>query len=480
MTSSLRAAFAAASPRITPRPAPLVSMLIYLAVLAAWAILFARALWLDNVWAWSAGIAYILYDTVLMAVVTYQTWPLRHAAPAAAAAAPDARPTLGIVIAAHNAAADLPAALAAIFTQSDPPDLVLIADDGSSDGTAALLAASYGLAAGSSVATGATHPTLRWLALPHLGKAQALNAALVQMSTDIVVTLDADTFLERDAVRNLRDAFAQDRALVAAGGVLVPICDASLTGRAMQFFQTYEYIRNMISRFAWMRIDSLLLISGAFAGFRREALLAVGGFDPDCLVEDYELTHRMHRYALDHDLRWRLAMVGSAMARTEAPSAIPAFMRQRRRWFAGFLQTQFWNRDMTGNSRYGALGTRMLPIKAIDTLQPVYGLTAFVLLLVFIATGQADIAVSVGGLILAKIVADFLNFMWSIHLYRRLTGGRTDANFPAACVAALLEPFSFQLLRHAGAAWGWIAFLRGSKDWGRASVTAQPRAERGR
>ena len=47
--------------------------------------------------------------------------------------------------------------------------------------------------------------------------------------------------------------------------------------------------------------------------------------------------------------------------------------------FAGFLQTQYWNRDMTGNRRYGALGLLMMPVKAIDTVQPIYGLTAFAL-----------------------------------------------------------------------------------------------------
>jgi hypothetical protein len=151
------------------------------------------------------------------------------------------------------------------------------------------------------------------------------------------------------------------------------------------------------------------------------------------------------------------------------------FLRQRRRWFAGFLQTQYWNRDMTGNARYGRLGLRMLPIKALDTLQPIYGLTAFVLLLALLVTGKTAIAVPVFGLITAKIVADFLVYLWTVHLYRRLTGGRTRTRFVAAVFAAILEPFSFQLLRHAGAAWGWIAFLRGNHEWGFAPAASPPR-----
>ena len=51
--------------------------LIYLSVVALWAVLFSRSVWLDNIWAWSAGIVYILYDTVLMLIVVWQTLPLR-------------------------------------------------------------------------------------------------------------------------------------------------------------------------------------------------------------------------------------------------------------------------------------------------------------------------------------------------------------------------------------------------------------------
>ncbi|MBN9993929.1 hypothetical protein JJD03_15080, partial [Listeria monocytogenes] len=77
-------------------------------------------------------------------------------------------------------------------------------------------------------------------------------------------------------------------ALVAATGVLAPICGPDLQGRFFEWFQTYEYVRNFLSRHAWERLNSLLLISGAFAAFRRDAVVAVGGFDPDCMVEDYE------------------------------------------------------------------------------------------------------------------------------------------------------------------------------------------------
>ena len=110
--------------------------------------------------------------------------------------------------------------------------------------------------------------------------------------------------------RAMRDAFADDRDLVAATGILLPVCDASLGGRLFEWFQTYEYLRNFLSRYAWSRMDSLLLISGAFAGFRRAPLIEVGGFDLDCLVEDYELIHRLKRHGVLTGRPWTTAVLG--------------------------------------------------------------------------------------------------------------------------------------------------------------------------
>jgi len=159
-------------------------------------------------------------------------------------------------------------------------------------------------------------------------------------------------------------------------------------------------------------------------------------------------------------------VVGDARATTDAPGTLPAFLRQRRRWFAGFLQTQYWYREMTGNRRYGKLGLMMLPVKAFDTMQPIYGVTAFALLVAFLLDGRFTIALSALGVIAAKIAIDLAFHTWSIHLYRRWSGDTRQTGLAQALLASILEPFTFQLMRHSGAAIGWLHFLTRRHTWG--------------
>jgi cellulose synthase/poly-beta-1,6-N-acetylglucosamine synthase-like glycosyltransferase len=449
-------------------------VLIHGAVLALWALLFTMAFYYTGVLAWSTGIVYVMYDTLLLGFVFWQTLSLarNHAAAPEQVAQTTVRVTLGVVVAAHNEASVLPLTLAALLGQHDAPDQVVVADDGSTDDTPGVMLRLYGLnppALGAMSPASPIQPTLRWLRLPHSGKARALNAAVVQMDTDTVLTVDGDTLLEPDAIGAMRQAFSDEPALVAATGVLAPVCRPTLGGRLFQWFQTYEYMRNFLSRYAWMQVGGLLLISGAFAGFRRKALVEVGGFDANCLVEDYELIHRLRRFSVLNGRAWTTRVLGTARARTEAPGTAGAFLRQRRRWFGGFLQTQYWYRDMVGDPRYGWLGLAMLPVKAIDTLQPLYGLTAFFLLVYYLLNGSLGVLTPVGWVIGAKIVLDLVFHLWSVHLYRRWaqSNGKLPVGFGLALLAALIEPFTFQILRHLGAAWGWVYFLTGHRSWGR-------------
>ena len=452
------------SPRRSPPPTPLASRAIHLGVLGLWVLLLGAPFGLHGVWVWSAGLIYVAYDTLLLVFTFWQTLPLLRGPPPPSGAVTPV--TIGVIVAARDEALVLPVTLKALLGQLDPPDRILIADDGSTDATPQVLHDLYGLEPPELGAMETAHPLIHWLRLGGGGKARAMNTALSLIDTDVVLTVDADTLLEPDAVGAVRRAFAAEPALVATTGVLTPVCAATASGRIFEWFQTYEYIRNFLARYAWMRLDSLLLISGAFAGFRRTAALEVGGFDSDCLVEDYELIHRMKRYGALNGRGWTTRVLGAAQARTEAPSTTLAFLRQRRRWFGGFLQTQYWYRDMVGNRRYGALGLAMLPVKAIDTLQPVYGITAFILLCTYLAQGRFSVLAPVGGVIGVKIFVDFSFQLWAIHLYRCWVGDRRAASLSHAFIASIVEPFSFQLLRHVGALWGWVEFLSGRQTWG--------------
>lgn len=467
------------------------SLAIYGAIFGLFVILVLRAFTVSGPTGWAVGWAYIGYDTLLLVFTFWQTLPLRHGPlrhgplrngpsrngpshPGPSRAIIDANvmtelPSLGVIVAAFNEGLVLEATVRALVAQSDPPDEIIVADDGSTDNTAAVMLAAFGLSppmTGILSEASALAPGLRWLRLPHGGKATALNAALAMLRSEVLVTVDADTRLEPDALLAMRRAFGAEPGLVAATGILHPICGKGLSARILESFQAYEYMRSFLFRYAWMSQNSLLLVSGAFAGYRRLAVNDVGGFDPGSMVEDYDVMNRLLRYGSDFGLGWKSAVVGGAVATTSAPATPMAFMRQRRRWFGGFLQTQYRFRAMVGDHHYGRLGVLMLPITAIESLHALYGLFAFGLLLTYLATGSWSVLVPVGGLIIAKVCADIAFQAWSVHIYRRWLNRPTGLSPIFAIVSSLLEPFSFQLLRNSAAAWGWAFMLSGKADWG--------------
>jgi cellulose synthase/poly-beta-1,6-N-acetylglucosamine synthase-like glycosyltransferase len=483
---ALSAAFSVTSPRVTGSRTPWQSALVHGLVLSLWVTLVAVALWAHGPAMWLVGLVYLAYDTFLQALTFMGTrelvWPPAHTTSPTTNQVASVVPSLGVIVAAHNEAAVLPEAIAGLMVQSHAPDQIVIADDGSCDGTAQLLQNRFGLVMpplGQLSAASTVLPALHWLRLPHGGKARALNAAAVQMNTDVIVTVDADTWLNDSALAAMGQAYAQDPHLVAATGVLSPQCDATTIGRLLQWFQTHEYIRNFLARHTWMRLNGLLLISGAFGAYRRQSLLAVGGFDPESMVEDYELVHRLRRHSARQGLHWTTQVVGQARAITEAPSTLSAFLRQRRRWFGGFLHTHYWYRDMVGQRIHGAVGRRMLPVKAMDTLQPLVGLFFVALLVTAAARGHDLWLWQVLQIMALKLMVDMAFHAWAMHAYARWVGTPPVKRPWLNLVVTLVEPFSFQLLRHLGAALGWLQLLQRNAAWGtqmRAGLRATAKA----
>src|SRR5262249_56156099 len=120
-------------------------------------------------------------------------------------------------------------------------------------------------------------------------------------------------------------------------------------------------------------------------------------------------------------------------------------LRQRPRWFAGFIDTMFRNHDMVGNPRHGRLGTFHLLVKTIDTLLPLYGLSAFLALVLVLLRGggiPAPILIALP----AKFVYDFSCHSYCLFLHERCQRRRVSLRpFARAAVATFTEPYSSHL-----------------------------------
>jgi len=418
-------------------------------------VLTFNAIWGRGPFSWGIGFVYIGYDTALLLFVAFQMIKiLRHETTPSIYESAAPKPTLAVLITARNEAAVLERCLSALAAQSDLPDLVYWIDDGSTDESAAVLKkfqASHSLK---------IIPIFKL----HSGKADSLNQVWPLAPAEIIVTLDADTILERDAIFEMRNAFALNPRLAVTGGLLTPR-SLSRPGSFFENFQRFEYIRSFLARRAWMEKNVLVLVSGAFAAYRKSVLSQVGGYDPASLVEDYDLTHRIHRFSYENGLHHQVQVCVRARATTDVPVTLQLFLQQRKRWFGGFLQTHFKNSDMIGNPKYGSLGRIMLVIKSADTLQPIFGLVTLLALFHLLFS-----KVSLPGIIwialLIKIILDLIFHYSSVGIYFRWRGERADAKIWAlSTMATFLEPISFQIFRHFGALLGWVVFFSKKNEW---------------
>ena len=425
--------------------------------------------------AWSIGVVYISYDSLLLGfmVVSSQIAVTRQdrlrQAKTSAPPATGPRPTLTVLICARNERLVLPECLRDLRAQTEPADEIIVLDDGSTDSMVDWLTSEYGVVFESTGARALGRsdrwPALRVLRKPNSGKADSLNLGWKMAQGEIVVTLDADTFLEPPALAALRDGFADDPHLGIAGGVLTPVCQRTSWAGFFQFFQTFEYARGFLWRLTWMQYDMLLLISGAFAAYRRTVLESAGGFDTSSWVEDYELTHRIYRNTYDSGHPVTVKTFSDARGTTDAPASVRTFLNQRRRWFAGFIATHFKYHDMVGNGRYGAVGRYMLCLKTLDLLLPIYALAAAVVLIAILSIRHFLDAFIVK-LIIVKLIYDLTLHAYSIVLYQRWLGIPLSRKLWVQSLGATLtEPFVFQIMRQLGAVFGWLAFLRRKIDW---------------
>jgi cellulose synthase/poly-beta-1,6-N-acetylglucosamine synthase-like glycosyltransferase/peptidoglycan/xylan/chitin deacetylase (PgdA/CDA1 family)/spore germination protein YaaH len=256
------------------------------------------------------------------------------------AALPDPPPGVTVLIPAHNEESVIVLTVSSVLASDYPNLQVVVVNDGSTDDTGPLLDSHFG-----------NDARVRIIHQVNRGKAAALNRAMGEARSEIVVTIDADTEIERDAISNLLRHFSDPKIGAVAGNVKV-----GNRSRWLTRWQALEYItsQNMEKR-AFDLLDCITVVPGALGAWRKKAIEAAGGITEHTVAEDADLTIAIRR------LGWRVGYDEHAIAWTEAPETPGALIRQRFRWTFGTLQAFWKHSDTLFRPKYGTLGWIALP-----------------------------------------------------------------------------------------------------------------------
>ena len=329
----------------------------------------------------------------------------------------DALPPITILVPAYNESATIEASVTAILTLEYRNYEVVVVNDGSKDDTMERLQHAFDLYEIPRVypETIATKPLrglyrsrsrsrLLVLDKENGGKADSLNAAINASRFPLVIAVDADTLIEPDALLRLTRPFLLGREIAAVGSTVRVannctvkdgrVTDARVPGKMIPGIQVVEYLRAFLfGRLGWNRLGGNLIISGAFGLFRKEYVMAVGGYRTNSIVEDLDLVVRMHRHLRRNKIKYEMPFIPDPVAWTEVPESFKILSRQRERWHRGLIAAMWQYKGMLFNPRYGRIGFLAMPFFAFgEMLAPVIELLGYIITAVGLALGLLNVS----------------------------------------------------------------------------------------
>jgi cellulose synthase/poly-beta-1,6-N-acetylglucosamine synthase-like glycosyltransferase len=325
-------------------------------------------------------------------------------------------PGISVLVPAYNEAAGIVDSVRSLLALDYREVEVIVISDGSTDDTVGRLVDDFDLREVTLPAPPfLSHEPVRAIYAPpsqlsllvidkeNGGKADSLNVGINYASYPLFCTVDADSILEQDALAKAALPFVEDPVRTVAAGGMVRVANGCRVerGRVMEahlpraplaMFQVVEYVRGFFgTRTGWSAINALLIVSGAFGLFRRDTVIAAGGYRTGMVGEDLELITRLHRYCRLAGQPYRIVYVPDPVCWTEAPEKARFLRRQRQRWYRGCVETLFMHRGMIGNPRYRGVGLVALPTMLIfEIIGPVVELSGYVVTIVAVILGAIN------------------------------------------------------------------------------------------
>jgi cellulose synthase/poly-beta-1,6-N-acetylglucosamine synthase-like glycosyltransferase len=234
----------------------------------------------------------------------------------------DDRPAIDVIIPAFNEAENIARLLASVDVAAGRYGgrvHVIVSNDGSTDDTEQIALRAIGRLRSS---TGQVHADVNG------GQSAALNRALGLTTAPIVVRIDADGLMGRDALRYSSPWF-RDPAVGSVGAMEEPRTDNVSWFHRLRTLEALFQFR--FARLGQSLVDGIVVIPGTFTAFRRAPAETVGGFPVGMNGEDTDLTMQLGR------LGYRAVIDPRIRCFEDVPRTVSDFVEQRTRWArAGF------------------------------------------------------------------------------------------------------------------------------------------------
>ncbi len=220
-------------------------------------------------------------------------------------------PRVSVVVCAYNAADTIEDNLASLEQLTYPDYEIILVNDGSRDATGEI---------------GRRHPRVRVIDTPNAGLSAARNVGLAEATGQIVAYTDADTRVDRDWLTYLVQPFLTSDVVGSGGPNVVPPDDPPMAQSIARApgGPTHVLLDDRIAEH----------VPGCNMAFRREALLAVGGFNPVYLRagDDVDVCWRLQARG------WKIGFASSALVWHHHRASVTAYWRQQ----VGYGEGETW------------------------------------------------------------------------------------------------------------------------------------------
>ena len=201
------------------------------------------------------------------------------------------------------------------------------------------------------------------------GKYTALNFGIENSKADLIGCLDADSFVDRDALKNMLPYFENQKIMA-----VVPSIKVYKPSNILQKMQTVEYSWGIFVRKILTYLNALHVTPGPFTIFRRKIFENIGKYKHAYHTEDLEMALRMQKH------NYMIANSHRSIVYTVTPRTVKTLYKQRRRWTYGFLNNALDYKSLLFKSEYGNLSFFILPFAILSIFSAIYLATNFIVL----------------------------------------------------------------------------------------------------